>query len=210
MTTTTTRTWLTEFGEEYAIPAEILALVAAGKLQDQSWHNNTCPSFLVPNTSGSVILWIEHPDPNRREGHGKRFVVCLQDEDEGFLCTAIQTDRLPELLHYLADHWDVRPLRLTAGNWHMGQGNGEGFIFADAGRMRLETGGTSLYPIAKWDMGYDKAEDEANGRAMAALPQLLAVCRAVLGDGPTALDPDVHHALIAQARAAYAKATGQK
>lgn len=37
----------------------------------------------------------------------------------------------------------------TASPWHAGQGNGEGCIFMTGeGRMRLEPGGTALYPIA--------------------------------------------------------------
>ena len=41
-------------------------------------------------------------------------------------------------------------MKHTPGQLHIGQGNGEGSIFADnAGRMRLEKGGTALYPICK-------------------------------------------------------------
>jgi hypothetical protein len=32
----------------------------------------------------------------------------------------------------------------TATPWHVGAGNGEGAIFAESGRMRLESGGTTL------------------------------------------------------------------
>ncbi len=31
--------------------------------------------------------------------------------------------------------------------WHVGMGNGEGYVFADEGRMRMGTGGTTLTPI---------------------------------------------------------------
>jgi len=63
----------------------------------------------------------------------------------------------------------------TKGPWHKGAGNGEGCIFMDGeGRMRLETGGTTLYPIAKVIHGWNEEEDEANATLMAASPELLA------------------------------------
>ena len=61
----------------------------------------------------------------------------------------------------------------TQGPWHVGCGNGEGSIFADEGRMRMETGGTSLYPIATVNRGWDEDEDRANGILMASAPELL-------------------------------------
>ncbi len=51
----------------------------------------------------------------------------------------------------------------TPEPWHQGAGNGVGSIFADGDfRMRLEQGGTALYPIAVTCRGYDPVEDEAN------------------------------------------------
>lgn len=63
--------------------------------------------------------------------------------------------------------------KLSPGGWHRGTGNGEGSIFADEGRMRLEEGGTTLYPICKMIKGWDREEDEANEVAVAALPDLI-------------------------------------
>ena len=62
--------------------------------------------------------------------------------------------------------------------WHVGQGNGEGSVFADAGRMRLESGGTTLTPICKvFDFDGDM-EDHA--RLIAAAPTLLEACQGLL------------------------------
>jgi hypothetical protein len=61
----------------------------------------------------------------------------------------------------------------TPGPWHMGAGNGEGGIFADDGRMRFENG-TTLYPIASVNRGWNDAEDDANARLIAASPELLS------------------------------------
>jgi hypothetical protein len=65
----------------------------------------------------------------------------------------------------------------TPGPWHMGAGNGEGFIFADEGRMRMESGGTTLHAICKLNTDWNEEEDAANGRLMVASPALLGACR---------------------------------
>ena len=64
------RTWLNEFGVDFAIPAEILSAVESGKLEDESWHNDVCPSFsrYLPAGDGSHMqLFVDHPDPSERE-----------------------------------------------------------------------------------------------------------------------------------------------
>jgi hypothetical protein len=61
----------------------------------------------------------------------------------------------------------------TATPWHVGAGNGEGAIFAESGRMRLESGGTTLYPVCTIVRGWDEAEDQANARLIAAAPCML-------------------------------------
>ena len=70
----------------------------------------------------------------------------------------------------------------TKGAWHIGEGNGEGSIFADSGRTRLESGGTTLYPICEINNGWDEGEDAANARLIAASPELLAAAEAALGE----------------------------
>jgi hypothetical protein len=61
----------------------------------------------------------------------------------------------------------------TPGPWHIGSGNGEGSIFAKNGRMRLETGGTTLYAICHNVSTWNIDEDDANARLIAAAPDLL-------------------------------------
>jgi len=63
----------------------------------------------------------------------------------------------------------------TPGPWHVGQGNGEGSVFSEAGRMGWGPGGTTLAPICRM-IEQDPAEDEANARLIAAAPDLLAAC----------------------------------
>jgi hypothetical protein len=65
----------------------------------------------------------------------------------------------------------------TKGPWHIGQGNGEGSIFCESGRTRLESGGTTLYSVCDISHGWDEAEDQANAHLIAAAPDLLAAAR---------------------------------
>ena len=105
----------------------------------------------------------------------------------------------------------------TPGPWHTGTGNGEGSIFADDGRMKLDKGATTLYPICQMITGYDEAEDTANAALIAAAPDLAdclramvdfysmpAHCQTTTGDAKEAV------ALKRKARAALRKAEGDR
>ena len=79
----------------------------------------------------------------------------------------------------------------TTGPWHLGSGNGEGSIYAENGRLRLETGGTTLYPVCNMVTGWNTEADKANALLIAAAPQMLAALRAALeamGDSYDATD----------------------
>jgi hypothetical protein len=84
--------YATEFPAEAAPPAEILALVAAGILTDQSWGNDVCPHFeaelrleVTPGEADKVTtlqLWSDYPELERREYDAPRFRVYIQKDDE--------------------------------------------------------------------------------------------------------------------------------
>ena len=86
----------------------------------------------------------------------------------------------------------------TPGPWHMGAGNGEGNIFSDNGRTRLEIGGTTLYSIAQITRGWNEVEDEANARLIAAAPEMLEALQRLTH--PMASDEDLSHALTVIAK----------
>ena len=68
----------------------------------------------------------------------------------------------------------------TQGPWHTGHGNGEGSIFSDNGRMRMQHhdhGATVLYPIASMVKGWDDEEDAANANLVAAAPCMFEALR---------------------------------
>jgi len=62
----------------------------------------------------------------------------------------------------------------------MGDGNGEGSIFADEGRMRLEEAGTTLYPICRMSATFEEEEDLGNAKLVSSAPDLLKACEAVM------------------------------
>jgi hypothetical protein len=80
----------------------------------------------------------------------------------------------------------------------MGAGNGEGSIFADNGRTRLEIGGTTLYPIAQIGRGWNEVEDEANARLIDAAPEMLEALQSLTH--PMASDEDLQNALAVIAK----------
>lgn len=94
----------------------------------------------------------------------------------------------------------------TPGPWHAGEGNGEGSIFKTSeGRMRMEQGGTTLYPICTMVRGWKADEDAANARLIAAAPDMLETLL-VLTDRD--VSSDVFLAAMERARAIIAKAAG--
>ena len=97
----------------------------------------------------------------------------------------------------------------TPGPWHRGAdaGNGRDSIFANEGRMRMEKGGTALYPIANLVEGWDEGEDCANAALIAAAPELLAALESVVNGLPEEYD-DLHTLnLIDRAKKAIDKAS---
>lgn len=73
--------WEREFSAGYSVPESIVALVRLGYLQDESWHNDVCPSFGAELMDGTHLkLWVGHPDPehgSRQEGCSTRFAVLV-------------------------------------------------------------------------------------------------------------------------------------
>ena len=70
----------------------------------------------------------------------------------------------------------------TPEPWHAGAGNGEKHIFADGDglRMRMESAGTTLYPLASVNYGYEPREDAAN---MARIVACVNGCEGIANPG---------------------------
>jgi hypothetical protein len=76
--------WVQVFGRRYDVPADILALVRAGVLQDWSGRDPEakCPAFGRRVATGGdpvdVAVWVDHPDRNQRAKPSRaRFTVRL-------------------------------------------------------------------------------------------------------------------------------------
>lgn len=65
--------WAREFDATYAVPE---TLWKHPQIEDMSWHNDVCPSFTMTayalgrDQRDDIRLWVEHPDPARREFAG--------------------------------------------------------------------------------------------------------------------------------------------
>jgi hypothetical protein len=77
--------------------------------------------------------------------------------------------------------------------------------------MRLENGGTTLFPIAFFEMGWLKEVDEANGLLIAASPELFALAERVarLNRDAGEIGAGMLAQLVDEARAVVAKAKGE-
>lgn len=64
-------TYRTEFPSFPEMP-EAAVLLAQG-WADTSWHNDACPSFKSPD--GTLLIWIEHPEEEKRDVMDGRFIV---------------------------------------------------------------------------------------------------------------------------------------
>ncbi len=92
--------WQKEQGIEYDVPDIVQYLADAKVLEDVSWHNDACPSFVIMDPHHEdygIRLWVDHPLLSLREGEGKRFGVQL-GEMAGEADDEIQTDDLEEAL----------------------------------------------------------------------------------------------------------------
>lgn len=78
------RTWHNQFPGDFALPAELDALLVSGKLTDTSWGNDVCPSLECYTPGGHGLrVWVHHPEPKKRElATPKRFEVVELYEDE--------------------------------------------------------------------------------------------------------------------------------
>lgn len=112
--------WSQEFSPEYQVPAEIESLHQQGLAEDMSWHNDVCPSFggyvkapISPAQDGEyeVRIWVDHPDPNKREiPTNPRFLVTYMASDGGDMEVLANTDSVQEAIAAYTKAIGSRPL----------------------------------------------------------------------------------------------------
>lgn len=98
------QTWRNQFGEHYQVPEA--ELFAAGLL-DISWGNDMCPSFRWPeDTESKLTLWSDHPELDRREMRGARYVVYYTPHGAGTITPndlSLETDDLAAAIKKMHD-----------------------------------------------------------------------------------------------------------
>src|SRR5215475_2006208 len=73
--------WISEFDASYDVPGVILN----SGLADVSWHNDACPAFGCNEQDTDIVIWVDHPDPARREiplGRGRFTVTYANGEGD--------------------------------------------------------------------------------------------------------------------------------
>lgn len=69
----TPQNWQKEHGAEYDVPR---VLSEHPRFIDQSWHNDSCPCFMVRECGAEIAIYVEHPEFRLRESENeKRFLV---------------------------------------------------------------------------------------------------------------------------------------
>jgi hypothetical protein len=73
---------------------------------DQSWHNNACPSFEKKLPDGQyLIIWVDYADPKDRDySQFPRFSIDLHDTDYCHVDTLIASDNWQDILDFIAQH----------------------------------------------------------------------------------------------------------
>ena len=90
--------WKDQFDAGYKLGQASKVLAKAG-LVDQSWRNDSCPSFL----GRGVVVWAEYPNRSMRDWHDcKRYTVVVADGDGCATADVLlETERLKDVLALL-------------------------------------------------------------------------------------------------------------
>ena len=98
------RTIASEFNVDlYSVPA----IVKTNDWQDESWHNDTCPSFF--NEKLMLKLWLEADDPKDREFEpgqmsSKKYSLLTVNNDQEHVDLIVETDDLAVLEKAINDY----------------------------------------------------------------------------------------------------------
>lgn len=70
----------------------------------------------------------------------------------------------------------------TQGEWILGADKAKGCVLSKNGRLGSTLEGPISHPIARFDMGWDEKEDQANGRLLVKAPSMYHLLRKIQGD----------------------------
>ena len=87
------------FRQEFSdYPVEDMPAIPEGFV-DQSWHNDTCPSFV--NEALGVQLFVDYLDPEQRELKWPRFSLLRLSDDSSDDATLASTDDWDEIVRVI-------------------------------------------------------------------------------------------------------------
>lgn len=94
-----TEAWETEFPKDYKPPQEILDLVAEEILEDQSWGNDSAPSFKLANAP--YVVWV-YPEEGGEFPDEPRYTIVKYSENRGYDQDPLfTTDSLEAVIHWI-------------------------------------------------------------------------------------------------------------
>ncbi len=92
----------TEFGPEYAIPADLLNVLLASGWEDTSWHNDACPTFHHDERALELICDSERVADREFGSRFPRFGVYAIVDGLPDAAAVFSSEDVPALLTYLA------------------------------------------------------------------------------------------------------------
>jgi len=89
-----------EFDTEYHPSQSIVDTIESLGFSDNSWHNNTCPSWTL---SDGYELFIDAEDENLREVGPCRYTLLKynEQEEQNDINSIIETDLLGDVVNYI-------------------------------------------------------------------------------------------------------------
>lgn len=77
--------------------------------EDQSWHNDVCPSFARKDAVfGYLIIYVDYPDKALRQLHNEGRFMCVRYETEGDIgteqCEDFETDDWVDVINWAETH----------------------------------------------------------------------------------------------------------
>lgn len=98
-----------EFFPEFAVPKSVERLVKGGVLVDTTLCHDASPNFDATLADGDVVtLWVEHPNPDKRNGQMDRYGLTIQHRPGRESEPILETNDLGEIMKELKEILETR------------------------------------------------------------------------------------------------------
>jgi hypothetical protein len=89
--------WSSEFGSDYGVPSWVDKLIEEGTAEDNSWHHDVYPHFVISLLNGKQVrLWVNHIDKAKRD-------IDAQDAPRFMFYEGNDEDEMSELPYFTTD-----------------------------------------------------------------------------------------------------------